>query len=65
HCTAHGCTVPATWCEVHHLIPWAQGGTTSVTHGTLLCPHHHHLIHDPTYHHERHPDGTIRYHRRT
>lgn len=64
-CTAHGCTIPARWCDAHHLTPWSHGGPTDLTNATLLCSHHHHRIHDPTYQHTRHPDGTIDFHRRT
>ena len=43
-CVIPGCTVPAAWCEVHHVIDWAKGGPTSVDNGVLLCWHHHHGI---------------------
>jgi hypothetical protein len=36
-----GCTVPASWCQAHHVIPWADGGPTTTDNGTLLCGHHH------------------------
>lgn len=65
HCRAAGCAVKAEWCEIHHLIPWSMGGKTSVKDGVLLCGHHHHRIHDPAYVHERQPDGSIRFARRT
>lgn len=64
-CRAEGCQVPATWCQAHHLTPWAHGGTTTVADGILLCTHHHQRAHDPGYHHTRLPNGDIRYHRRT
>ncbi|PWD52315.1 hypothetical protein C8046_02995 [Serinibacter arcticus] len=44
-CTFPGCTIPATWCEAHHIISWLTGGTTSTDNSLLLCPAHHHLIH--------------------
>ncbi|MFE4663392.1 HNH endonuclease signature motif containing protein, partial [Streptomyces hydrogenans] len=44
-CTFPGCTMPAPWCEAHHITYWSHGGTTSTDNGTLLCSHHHHLIH--------------------
>lgn len=40
-CVIPGCTVPAAWCEVHHVVDWAKGGPTSVDNGVLLCWHHH------------------------
>ncbi|KJL43497.1 hypothetical protein RS82_01554 [Microbacterium trichothecenolyticum] len=43
-CIIPGCTVPAAWCEVHHVVDWAKGGPTSVDNGVLLCWHHHHGI---------------------
>ena len=43
-CIIPGCDVPAYRTEVHHVIPWALGGTTDVTNGTLLCWRHHHTI---------------------
>ena len=64
-CRAQDCTVPATWCEAHHRDPWATGGRTDLANAELLCPHHHHRIHDPDYTHQRLPDGSVRFHRRT
>ncbi|MFI5624846.1 HNH endonuclease signature motif containing protein, partial [Nocardioides sp. NPDC051685] len=54
----------ATWCDAHHLDPWAAGGKTNLKDGALLCLHHHRLAHNPAYVHERLPDGTIRFARR-
>lgn len=64
-CRAEGCTVPAAWCEAHHLNPWSTGGRTDLADGALLCSFHHHRVHKAEYHHDRLPDGTIRFHRRT
>ncbi|MEI2277876.1 HNH endonuclease [Paenarthrobacter ilicis] len=44
-CTFPDCTMPAPWCEAHHITYWSQGGTTGTHNGALLCSHHHHLIH--------------------
>ncbi|WP_461163655.1 HNH endonuclease signature motif containing protein [Arthrobacter sp. R4-81] len=44
-CTFPGCTIPAPWCEAHHTTYWSHNGPTSTENGTLLCTHHHHLIH--------------------
>ncbi len=63
-CRADGCTIASTWCEAHHLDPWAAGGRTDLKHGILLCSHHHHLIHDERYLHERMPNGDVRFARR-
>ncbi|GAA2172896.1 hypothetical protein GCM10009784_05160 [Arthrobacter parietis] len=45
-CAFPDCTTPATWCEAHHIIPWAAGGTTNISDGVLLCTRHHHQIHE-------------------
>ncbi len=44
-CTFPNCTIPAPWCEAHHITYWSHGGHTTTNNGTLLCTHHHHLIH--------------------
>ncbi|MEU0316455.1 HNH endonuclease [Nocardioides sp. NPDC006273] len=64
-CQAEGCDMPPEWCDAHHLEPWAAGGRTDLKDGVLLCPHHHRLAHNPAYVHERLPDGTVRFTRRT
>jgi len=64
-CRAEGCTAPAEWCDAHHLQPWAEGGSTDLANGVLFCGHHHRRAHDPTYTHERLPNGDYRFHRRT
>ncbi|CAN5326994.1 hypothetical protein BH09ACT11_BH09ACT11_22160 [soil metagenome] len=59
-CQAEGCDIPTTWCEAHHLRPWSHGGRTDLKDAALLCSHHHHLIHDPRYHHEPTSSGRIK-----
>ncbi|MGP4032858.1 DUF222 domain-containing protein [Pseudarthrobacter sp. 1C304] len=44
-CAFPACTIPATWCEAHHITYWSRGGTTGTDNGVMLCSHHHHLIH--------------------
>ncbi|MFF2031380.1 DUF222 domain-containing protein [Arthrobacter sp. NPDC058192] len=44
-CSFPQCTIPAAWCEAHHVTYWSRGGSTGTENGTLLCSHHHHLIH--------------------
>ena len=40
-CSFPGCTVPASWCQAHHVIAWKDGGPTTIDNGTLLCGFHH------------------------
>jgi hypothetical protein len=60
-CRARGCTIPATWCEAHHLKPWALGGSTDLDDGVLLCSFHHHRAHDASYEIQRCPDGDLEF----
>jgi hypothetical protein len=64
-CTADGCDYPPGLCHVHHDTPWSQGGATTTTDARLLCPRHHHRIHDPAYDHSALPNGKITFTRRT
>ncbi|WP_289017869.1 HNH endonuclease signature motif containing protein [uncultured Ornithinimicrobium sp.] len=45
-CTIPGCTVPATWCDAHHVLPWANGGRSDLSNYALLCPRHHTWVHE-------------------
>ncbi|OAE00496.1 HNH endonuclease signature motif containing protein [Arthrobacter sp. OY3WO11] len=44
-CTFPNCTIPAPWCEAHHITYWSDGGPTTTDNGALLCSAHHHLVH--------------------
>ncbi|MFB6610667.1 DUF222 domain-containing protein [Agromyces sp. NPDC056379] len=43
-CLIPGCTVPAAWCEIHHVTPDSRGGPTHTDNGVLLCWYHHRSI---------------------
>ncbi|WP_139417947.1 HNH endonuclease signature motif containing protein [Agromyces laixinhei] len=43
-CLIPGCSVPASWCEIHHVIPDVDGGPTHPDNGVLLCWFHHRTI---------------------
>ena len=59
HCQFPGCTQPPSVCDVHHLIPWAKGGPTSLANLRLLCRFHHLIaIHRWRWTITCHPDGT-------
>ncbi|PZS25238.1 MAG: HNH endonuclease [Pseudonocardiales bacterium] len=44
-CAFPGCSVPARWCDIHHVTHWANHGTTSVGNCVALCGRHHRLVH--------------------
>jgi Domain of unknown function (DUF222)/HNH endonuclease len=41
HCAFPGCEEPASVCDVHHLVPRADGGATSLPNLVNLCSFHH------------------------
>jgi hypothetical protein len=44
-CILPGCDRPPSWTRIHHLQFWADGGTTSLENGALVCETHHTAIH--------------------
>lgn len=49
-CIFEGCTMPLALCEAHHVSYWDRDhGPTDVNNGALLCPYHHHFIHQGTW----------------
>ena len=52
-CTWDGCGAPASWCDAHHRIHWADGGDTSLANLTLLCRKHHTATHNQTHQPDR------------
>ncbi|TGO04691.1 HNH endonuclease signature motif containing protein [Serinibacter arcticus] len=44
-CLFPGCTIPSTWTEGHHVVPWSHGGPTSIDNTAMLCSAHHHAVH--------------------
>ncbi|RBY94170.1 endonuclease [Blastococcus sp. TBT05-19] len=56
HCIFAGCDAPAHWCDVHHVIHWADGGETCLDNAALLCERHHTKVHHG-FRIERTPDG--------
>ncbi|OFW67255.1 MAG: hypothetical protein A2Z12_05955 [Actinobacteria bacterium RBG_16_68_21] len=45
-CVIHGCGAPRRWCDAHHIVHWADGGSTSLGNLVLLCDRHHTLVHE-------------------
>ena len=58
-CRFPGCEQPPQVCQVHHLIPWSQGGATTLGNLALFCRFHHIIvIHRWGWKITCHPDGT-------
>jgi hypothetical protein len=62
NCVFTGCEAPAWWCDVHHLLHWADGGETCLENSALLCERHHTKVHHG-FRVEREPDGRWRTYR--
>ena len=48
-CRGTGCAAGPERCEIHHIVPWEQGGLTDIDKMCLACPMCHHNIHDRGY----------------
>jgi hypothetical protein len=48
-CVATGCRTRAASCHAHHVIFYADGGPTDIDNGVLLCPAHHHALHQGSF----------------
>ena len=46
HCQWPGCERPASRCDGHHLVHWANGGTSDLGNVVLLCHRHHWMVHE-------------------
>jgi hypothetical protein len=44
-CVIPGCGIPSGWGDVHHVIPWSEGGLADTDSMCLLCPRHHTTVH--------------------
>jgi hypothetical protein len=45
-CRFPGCDRPHAWCDAHHVVHWADGGSTAVDNLLLLCRRHHRAVHE-------------------
>lgn len=44
-CAFPNCDRPPSWCDVHHIRSWQDGGATALHNLVLLCRRHHETIH--------------------
>ena len=58
-----GCAFPSCthnrFLHGHHIQHWLHGGETSLDNLSLLCSHHHHLVHEGGWSVERTADGDL------
>ncbi len=58
-CAWPNCDRPVSWTTAHHLVHWAEGGSTALENLVLLCHRHHRLVHEGGWQLIRKPDGTL------
>lgn len=44
-CAYPGCNMPHIFSEIHHILHWQNGGSTSLINAVMLCHFHHRVIH--------------------
>jgi hypothetical protein len=59
HCRYPGCSAPAAWSEVHHIVYWENNGDHKLSNLVLLCSRHHHRVHAHSESLVLHPDGQL------
>lgn len=58
-CIHPHCSVSFEHCQIHHVVPWEQGGPTDLDNLVPLCSRHHHLIHEGLWRIDLHPDRSV------
>ena len=59
-CRFPGCELRG--CDAHHIVHWADGGTTALANLVLLCRRHHRAVHEEGFRVERAGAGGLRFH---
>ena len=62
-CVHPDCAVGFEHCDIHHITPWWDGGTSNLANLVPLCSRHHHLIHDTHWTLTLAPDRTVQWRR--
>lgn len=57
-CQFPGCT-HSRYVEAHHIVPWVDGGATSIENITTLCTFHHHAVHEQGFRMARSENGSL------
>lgn len=59
HCQWPDCERPGSWCDGHHVVHWARGGSGDIENQVLLCGRHHWKVHEGGWQLIRAEDGRI------
>ncbi len=59
NCAIGDCDMPFERTEIHHIVPWEQGGATDLHNLLPVCSRHHHLIHSLRWRLVLHPDRSV------
>lgn len=51
------CGADPSWCDAHHVVPWAAGGASDLENYALLCPRHHTAVHTGRWQIDNRPGG--------
>lgn len=44
-CSFPGCSMPAGWTDIHHIVHWVFGGASDLDNAAALCRRHHVIVH--------------------
>ena len=58
-CAFDTCTAQFDHCQIHHIVPWQDGGPTDLDNLIPLCGRHHHLVHEGHWHIHLEPDRSL------
>jgi hypothetical protein len=61
-CRFPGCDM--RHCDAHHIVHWADGGSTALDNLVLLCRRHHRAVHEGAFRVGRSPTGDVQFHHR-
>lgn len=58
-CAFDTCTAQFDHCQIHHIVPWQDGGPTDLDNLIPLCGRHHHLVHEGHWRIHLEPDRSL------
>jgi hypothetical protein len=58
-CVFPSCDAPPSWADIHHIVPWHEGGATDIENLVSLCRHHHGVVHRSGWRQQVDPGGHL------